>query len=192
MFSNILPDSDSTGILSSEEECDQGSNGDESYQPSIVSDSEDSDTSMVIPFVQRVKASIDMGKNAKMEFLSQNEQESNTEKDCVKNQGQQARNEKAGVSETYKKPCRFCIFCNKYHSKLSNHITNKHKDNNRVQRAISLLRDERISAFDVFKKGFLHVNKDLASLQDLVNDNLSQLCTWFQANRLSVNPLKWN
>ena len=38
----------------------------------------------------------------------------------------------------------------------------------------------------------MHVNKDLASLQDLVNDNLSKLCTWFQANRLSVNPLKWN
>ena len=34
--------------------------------------------------------------------------------------------------------------------------------------------------------------KDLASLQDQVNDNLSKLCTWFQANRLSVNPRKCN
>ena len=38
----------------------------------------------------------------------------------------------------------------------------------------------------------LFSGKDLTSLQDRVNDNLSKLCTWFQANRLSVNPRKCN
>ena len=34
--------------------------------------------------------------------------------------------------------------------------------------------------------------KDLTTLQDKVNDNLSKVCKWFQANRLSVNPRKCN
>ena len=38
----------------------------------------------------------------------------------------------------------------------------------------------------------LFSGKDLPSLQDQVNSSLSKLCTWFQANRLSVNPRKCN
>ncbi len=61
---------------------------------------------------------------------------------------------------TYKKPYRFCIFCNEYKSKLSAHIASQHKDNEQVQNALKLPKSERDNAFSSFRKqGIFEINK---------------------------------
>ena len=59
------------------------------------------------------------------------------------------------------KPKRRCPFCNVYDSALSRHIRRKHKDNDRVEKALSLPKRERNKLFDLFKnEGILKTNLD--------------------------------
>lgn len=58
-----------------------------------------------------------------------------------------------------KKPKRRCAFCNAYDSSLSRHIKRKHRNNVRVEKALSLPRKDRIKMFDLFKnEGILKTN----------------------------------
>nr|XP_047130096.1 uncharacterized protein LOC124810008 isoform X2 [Hydra vulgaris] len=56
------------------------------------------------------------------------------------------------VKSMKKKPGRICIFCNKIQSRLTRHITLKHKDIETVKSALNLPDREKLKMFDKFKK----------------------------------------
>ena len=65
------------------------------------------------------------------------------------------------------KPKRRCPFCNAYDSALSRHIRRKHKENVRVEKALSFPKKERNKMFDLFKnEGILKAN-----LEEIGKDN---------------------
>nr|XP_054761399.1 uncharacterized protein LOC129267799 [Lytechinus pictus] len=62
--------------------------------------------------------------------------------------------------QPYKKPYRFCMYCKKHMSKLSDHFKNKHRNEERIQYALGLPTKERIEEFDrIRKEGTFEVNK---------------------------------
>lgn len=56
------------------------------------------------------------------------------------------------LQKTYKRPHRYCIFCQKLSSKLSRHIAKCHKDHERVKNALKMEKRKRIDAFEAMKK----------------------------------------
>ena len=62
--------------------------------------------------------------------------------------------------QPYKKPYRFCIYCKKYMSKLSDHLKKKHREEERIKSALGLPAKEQQVEFDRIKKeGIFEVNK---------------------------------
>ncbi|XP_033125442.1 uncharacterized protein LOC117123571 isoform X2 [Anneissia japonica] len=69
------------------------------------------------------------------------------------------------TKKTSKKPLRYCVFCNKYQSKLSRHISVSHQSIERVRLALQLPKEDRIAVFELFKReGILKVNSMRAIL----------------------------
>ncbi|XP_033114799.1 uncharacterized protein LOC117115204 isoform X2 [Anneissia japonica] len=127
----------------------------------IVSDSE-SDVSEVFPVIPTTRATCD---EEQIESLIEGTEE-DTSKYTVDNTGEDTSVDTEECKQKpYKKPYRYCIFCWKMMSKLSQHIALVHKDNIRVQKALKLPKAEKADAFDVFKKeGITDFNKQQARM----------------------------
>ena len=76
-------------------------------------------------------------------------------------QGEQSKVKENAAKGSYRKPYRFCIFCQSMKSKLSVHIKEQHGEEERVKIALLLPKSERDAAFQGFKKeGILKQNKE--------------------------------
>ncbi|XP_057296732.1 uncharacterized protein LOC130625649 [Hydractinia symbiolongicarpus] len=70
----------------------------------------------------------------------------------MKNEKKKNEDKKEEETVPYKKPYRFCVFCKKMCSKLTDHIKNCHKELKVVKKTLMLKKRERVNAFQQMKR----------------------------------------